>query len=140
MATYEKAIALNEERHGRFSSPYVNLSAFYNRTSNPDKALEYAKKALAVDPRSDGALFQKGRADERQGRLDEAVDALNRATSINPRVSAYFYVLAGVYRRMGWTEESKKALEMFKRLDRESSELDKKRRAAASALPVDRQQ
>ena len=76
VATYEKAIALNDERHGQFTSAYVNLSAFYNRTANPDKALEYAKKALEIDPRSDGALFQKARADERQGRLDDAVDAL----------------------------------------------------------------
>ena len=95
VATYEKAIALNDERHGRFSSAHVNLSAFYNRTANPDKALEFAKKALEIDPRSDGALFQKARADERQGRLDDAVDALNRAIAINPRASAYYYVLCG---------------------------------------------
>jgi hypothetical protein len=41
-------------------------------------------------------------------------------------------VLAGLYRRLGDTEESKKALEMFTRLERESSELDKKRRGASS--------
>jgi tetratricopeptide (TPR) repeat protein len=135
VASYEKAIALNDERHGRFSGAHVNLSAFYNRTANPDKALEFAKKALQIDPRSDGALFQKARADERQGRLDDAVDALNRAIAINPRASAYYYVLAGVFRRMGWTDESKKALESFKRLDRESNELDKMRRGTTAAAP-----
>ena len=140
VAQYQKAIALNAERNGTFVSPHVNLSAYYNRTGNPDAALEHARKALALDPKSDRALFQKARADERQGRLDEAVDALNKAIALNPRASSYFYVLSGVYRRLGWADESRKALEYFKRLDRESNELDKKRRALASpAPPVDRQ-
>ena len=45
----------------------------------------------------------------------------------------YYYVLSGVYRRLDWMDESRKALEVFKRLDRESNELDKKRRAAIAA-------
>ena len=133
VARYEKAIALNDARHGTFESAHVNLSAYYNRTGNPDRALVYARKALELDPASDRALFQKARADERQGRLDDAIEALNRAIKINPRASSYYYVLAGVYRRIGWMDESRKALDMFKRLDRESNELDKVRRGGASA-------
>ena len=129
---YRKAIILNEERRGSFASPQVNLSAYYNRTGNPERALEHAGKALELDPKSDRAWFQKGRAYERQGKLDDAVDALNRAISFNPRASSYYYVLAGVYRRLDWMDESRKALEMFKRLDRETNELDKKRRSAVN--------
>ncbi len=129
---YRKAVALNEEQRGSFASPQVNLSAYYNRTGNPELALEHAGKALELDPKSDRAWFQKGRAYERQGKLDDAVNALNRAISFNPRASSYYYVLAGVYRRLDWMDESRKALEMFKRLDRETNELDKKRRSAAS--------
>jgi len=110
VASYERAIALNAERKGFFTSGQVNLSAYYNRTSDPAKALEYAKEALALDPKSDRAWFQKGKADEGQGRLDEAVDAVNRAISFNPRASSYYYVLAGLYRRLGKTDESRKAL------------------------------
>ena len=132
VANYRKAIALNDERKGSFASAHVNLSAYYNRTGNPEQALEYARRAIELDPKSDRAWFQKGRADERQGKLDDAVDALNRAISFNPRASSYYYVLAGVYRRLDWMDESKKALEVFKRLDRETNELDKKRRSAAS--------
>ncbi len=131
VADYEKAMALNEARHGTFASAHVNLSAYYNRTDHPDKALDYATKALELDPRSDRALFQKARAEERQGHLEAAVASLNSAIAINPHASSYFYVLAGVYRRLGWNDESQKALETFKRLDRESSELDKLRRGAS---------
>ena len=68
------------------------MSAYYNRTDDPAKALEYADQALALDPRSDRAWFQKGRASERQGKLDDVVTALTRAISTNPRASSYYYV------------------------------------------------
>jgi tetratricopeptide (TPR) repeat protein len=74
-------------------------------------------------------LFQEGRAFERQDKLDEAVQAINQAIVLNPRASSYYYVLAGVYRRLGWMEESRKALEAFQQLEKQSSELEKKRRA-----------
>jgi tetratricopeptide (TPR) repeat protein len=133
VAAYQKAVELNTARHGTFASAHVNLSAYYNRTGDPDKALAFAQQALALEPQSDRALFQMARADERQGRLPDAVDALNRAIAINSRASSYYYVLAGVYRRMGWMDESKKALETFKRLDHESAELDKRRRGQGAA-------
>ena len=73
LAAYRKATALNDERKGTFASPLVNMSAYYNRTDDPAKALDYADQALALDPHSDRAWFQKGRASERLGKLDDAV-------------------------------------------------------------------
>jgi tetratricopeptide (TPR) repeat protein len=131
IAKYQRAIELNAARGGSFSSAHVNLSAYYNRTGDPDQALEYARQAIELDPNSDRAWFQKGRADERRGSLDDAVAALNHAIALNQRAASYYYVLANVYRRLGWADESRKALEMFKRLEQESSELDKKRRSGA---------
>ena len=128
LQTYQKAIALNEERHGKFVSAHVNLSAYYNRTGNPAKALEYAQEALELDPKSDSAWFQKARAEERQGQLQTAADSLNHAITLNQRSSSYYYVLSGIYRRLGNLEESKKALESFTRLDQENNELEKMRR------------
>jgi tetratricopeptide (TPR) repeat protein len=123
--TYKKAIALNEERHGRFVAAHVSLSAYYNRTGDPAKALELSQKALELDPKADSAWFQKARAEERQGQLQAAADSLNHAVALNPRSSSYYYVLAGIYRRLGNMEESKKALESFTRLDQENNELEK---------------
>jgi tetratricopeptide (TPR) repeat protein len=135
VAKYEEAIRLNQAGGGQFATAHVNLSAFYNRTGDPAKAFEYAKKAIELDPKSDRAWFQRARADEREGRLTDAVAALNTAITYNPRASSYFYVLAGVYRQLGWTEDSKQALEMFKKLDQESAALEKKRRAAEGKPP-----
>jgi protein O-GlcNAc transferase len=138
VASYQHAIALNEASNGTFVSAYVNLSAFYNRKSDPDKALEYAGTALRLNPKSDGAWFQQAKARESQGRLDDAVDALNRSISANPRASAYYYVLARIYRRLGKTEESRKALDSFTRLDKESNDIEEMRRSLrnGSASPV----
>jgi tetratricopeptide (TPR) repeat protein len=130
VANYEKAIAVNEARKGTFASAHVNLSAYYNRTSDPTKGLEYANKALALEPKSAQAWFQKGKADEGLGHLNDAVDSVNRAISFNPRASSYYYYLAGLYRRMGKMDESRKALDSFTRLDRENAELEKMRRSA----------
>ena len=101
--SYEKAIALNQERHGKFVSAHVNLSAYYNRTGNPAKGLEYAQQALELDPKSDSAWFQKARAEERQGQLQAAAESLNHAITLNQRSSSYYYVLSGIYRRLGET-------------------------------------
>ena len=68
IASYQKAIELNEASHAGFASPYVNLSALYNRTGDREAAMEYARKALEVNERSDRALFQLAKACEREER------------------------------------------------------------------------
>jgi len=128
ISNYKKAVEMCEARHAAFTSPYVNLSALSNRTGDTEAALEYARKALQINPNSDRALFQMAKAHEYRGNLNAAAEALNRAVAINGRTSSYFYVLATVNRKLGKIEESRKAMEMFVKLDRESNELDQKRR------------
>jgi tetratricopeptide (TPR) repeat protein len=128
VANYRKSIELSEARHSNFASPYVNLSALSNRTGDSAAALDYARKALEVNPNSDRALFQMAKAHEYRGELNAAAETLNRAVAINGRASSYFYVLATVNRKLGRMEESRKAMEMFVKLDRESNELEQKRR------------
>jgi tetratricopeptide (TPR) repeat protein len=131
--SYDKAIALNQERHGNFVAPDVNLSAYYNRTGDSAKALEFAQKALDLDPKADKAWFQRARAEEHQEQLQNAADSLNHAILLNPRASSYYYVLAGIYRRLGKGDESRKALDSFTRLDQENNELEKMRRSMSKA-------
>jgi tetratricopeptide (TPR) repeat protein len=133
VTSYSKAIAVNDERKGTFAGAHVSLAAYYNRTGNPDKARELATQAVALDPKSDRAWFQKAKADERQEKLSDAVAALNQAIALNPRASSYYYVLSGVYRRLGWKDDSAEALRMFQKLEQESRELDEKRRRSGMA-------
>src|SRR5260370_33783054 len=120
IANYKQAMELNEAGPAGFASPYVNMSALHNRTGDRKAALEYARKALEANEKSDPALFQTAKAYEDQGDLARAADALNRAISINPRASSYYYVLATVYRKLGRVDESRQAMEQCTRLERES--------------------
>ena len=128
VAHYEKAIALNRERSGNFAAPYVNLSALRLREGVIDASLKLARQGVAVNEQSDRAWSLVGRAQERAGRLEAAVEALARAIQINPRVSSYYYVLATVYRRLAKPQESREAMEMFSKLTRETNEMEEKRR------------
>jgi len=131
VASYEKAIALNTARKGTFVSPQVNLSAYYNRKGDVENALKYARAALELDPKADGAWFQLAKASEAEGRLSDTADALERAVSLNPRAASYYYTLATVYRRLGKAEDSRKALDSFLRLQKETDEIEEKRRKLA---------
>jgi len=128
VALYKKAAEMNESRGGNFAAPYVNLAAYYNRTGNSDLAQGYAQKALQKNAKSDGGNFQLGKALERQGKLPEAADALNRAIAINPSTSSYHYVLSGVYRRLGKTQEGQEQMDIFRRLEKEAADFEQKRR------------
>ena len=105
----------------------MSLSAYYNRTGDPDKALDYARQAVELDPKSDRAWFQKAKADERQGRLTDAVSA---ERGDRPQL-ARVLVLLRPGRRVPparLEHDSQQALESFKRLERDASELEKMRR------------
>jgi tetratricopeptide (TPR) repeat protein len=58
VASYEKAIAINDARKGNFVSPQVNLAAHYIRKGDLAKAADYARAALDLDTKSDGAWCQ----------------------------------------------------------------------------------
>ncbi len=128
IAQYRKAAALNEARRGSFATPLINLSAYFNRTGETAAAIEHARQAVAVNEKADRAWFQMARAHERAGELDKALEALSRAIAINSRSSSYYYVLGTVYRRLGKSQESRDAMEMFSKLDRESNDLERRRR------------
>jgi tetratricopeptide (TPR) repeat protein len=132
VAAYEKAISLNDACKGRFSAAHVDLSAFYNRTGKPDKALAYARSALNLNPQDDRAWFQMGRAHEHRGELDAAVSSVKHATELNSHAAPYYYVLATLYRRQDKKPEFRQALARFSELDKQSNDLERKRRDASA--------
>ncbi len=128
--SYRKSLAISEERAAAFISPYVNLAAHYNRLNDPSKALGYASEALEINPRSDLALFQAAKAFRALKQWSQAVDHLERAVSVNARVSRYHYVLGLLYRRLGEGSKSRESFGVFERLEKEATTLEAKRRAA----------
>jgi tetratricopeptide (TPR) repeat protein len=130
---YQKAIELNEKQGASFVAPYTNLSAYYNQGGESDKALEYAERALRIDPKSDTAYFQMGRAYARQEKWQEAADAVEKAIARNPVPSSYYYVLSGAYRALGRSEESRKTMEKFQELEEKTAEFERARRESRTS-------
>jgi len=117
VASYEKAIAINEARKGKFRVGHVNLSAYYNRQSDYEKRSLTLRAAGSFEPKSDGAWFSRQKRGRARARLMDAVDALHRAISITPRASSYI-TSVHVYRRLGREEDSRRRWTSFVRLRR----------------------
>lgn len=133
LGDYQTAIRLNEERHGRFDAPYVNLSGYYNRRGKLDLAVEYASKALELNPKSDLAFYQIAKACRAKQDWNGEVDAIEKAIAIRPSSAQYHYVVGIAYRKLGKIKESAQALETFRELEKQTAELESHRREARRA-------
>jgi len=133
LQAYQRAIDIAERQKTKFAAPYVNLGAYYNREKKPELALEYARKAIERDPKSDLGYYQAARAHQIRNEWEQAAEALRKASSINPSSAQYYYVLADVYRKLGKPKESLAALDTFQRLKRESDLVDNQVRDAREA-------
>ena len=133
LTDYQTAVRLNQERRGQFDAVYVNLSGYYNRRGNLDLAVEYANKALELNPKSDLAYFQIAKACRTREDWKGVTDALEKAIAIKPSSAQYHYVLGGAYRKLGKIKESEQALETFRELEKQTAELESRRRESRRA-------
>ena len=125
---YLSAIRINEQRHARFDSPYINLSGYYNYRGKLDLSLEYAHKALELNPQADLAYFQIAKTCRAKRDWTGVVAALERATAINSWRPQYFYVLGLAYGKLGKPEESRRALQTFQDLEKRDADFERQRR------------
>ena len=116
LADYEKALQLMERQGRKSEWPCINLCAMYNRLNKPEQALEYCRKAIALNPKSDQALFEAARAHMAQENWDGAAKALQSAIEINPRIPKFHYVLSTVYRKMGKAAESESEMAAYRKM------------------------
>jgi tetratricopeptide (TPR) repeat protein len=133
LGDYQTALRLNEERHGKFEAPYVNLAGYYNYRGQSDLAVEYANKALALNPRSDLAYFQIAKACRTRQDWKGVAEALEKAIAINPSRAQYYYVLSAAYRKLGKIQESIRAMASFQDLEKQTAEFERQRREADRA-------
>ncbi len=122
LKNYEMAIQLQGRQKQISEWPYIYLSAFYNHQKNADGALEYARKALAVNPSSDAAYFETAKAYRTEGEWQKAVDTLRSAIAINSQVPDYYYVLGLMLRKLGNARESEEALAKYGQLQQPAAE------------------
>jgi tetratricopeptide (TPR) repeat protein len=130
---YQNAMHLNEQRHGKFDAPYVNLSGYYNRRGKLDLAVEYAQKALELNPNSDLAYSQIGKACRTRKDWKGEVAAMEKAVAIKPSSAPYHYILGVAYRKLGKIKESEQAYKTFQELEKQTADMESKRREARRA-------
>jgi tetratricopeptide (TPR) repeat protein len=126
LKNYITAIQLEGQQKQQSEWPYIYLSAFYNRQKNPAEALNYARKALEVNPASDTVYFEMAKAYRTQKELQKAVDAARSAIAINSRVPDYYYVMGLVLRELGNQHESEEALERYAQLQQHPNDASPK--------------
>lgn len=68
---------------------------------NPEKRIKHLDKSIELNPFSDRAFDQKGRALDNLKRYEEAIEAYNSAISINLNIGAYFVNRSYSYIRIG---------------------------------------
>lgn len=81
-----------------------------------DKAVVYLQRAIAANPNYFAAREQLGQAFSLMHRDREAVYQLELAAVESPRDEQVHYLLAGIYRKMGFDDKAKREFEKFNQL------------------------
>ena len=113
---YTTAARISDAQHLNSPWPFEYLSAHYNRDRQPDLAIQFAQKALLVDTKCDLAYYDLAKAFEAQKDWQKALDAVQKAITINASTPEYFYLLSNALRRLGKIQESDAALKRFQQI------------------------
>jgi Flp pilus assembly protein TadD len=116
-AAYETAIKSVEGKHQRFSLPDQGMARLLTDEA-PGQALEFARKAIELEPDVDSNHLIMAKIYERLGRLSNAEEELQTAERLDPINAAPRYMLARIYSKAGDHEAAEAELEMFRKITR----------------------
>ncbi len=97
---YTKAITLVEKNNDPFGWPYQGMARLL-LDEKPEAALDFAKKAVSLQPDEYSNHVILAKAYERLGKLPEAIREAETATAQNPNDSTARYSLYKLYREAG---------------------------------------
>jgi tetratricopeptide (TPR) repeat protein len=120
LKNYTIATQLDEQQKLRSEWPYVYLSSFYNHQRKSAEALDYAGKAIAINPGSGAAFLEMAKAYRSQGEWQKAADAARHAIAINSKAPDCYYLLGLALHKLGRQLESQQAMATFERLQQTS--------------------
>jgi Flp pilus assembly protein TadD len=121
---YKRAIDLAEQEGTQSFEPYLDLSYLLllsNQKETAGRALEYARKAIALNAQSADAHYMCGKALLKLERYSEARSELLTAGQLNPEDARPFFLLAQVYERLGDAQQARTARQTFARLSKKSA-------------------
>jgi len=118
---YEKALQCEKQpQYTSHHRTYYNLAIVYILKDQEDKALEYLRKSVEIDPRYAEAYSNLGALMLKKGKYDEAYDLLIKALTYNSRIPQAHNNLGFVLLKKGLLDEA--ITEFKKAADLDSSE------------------
>jgi tetratricopeptide (TPR) repeat protein len=114
-SAYETAIKSIEKRHERFSLPYQGIARVLADKA-PAQALEFACKAIELEPDLDSNHVIMAKVYERLGRFSEAMEELQTAERLDPTNASPRFMLARIYSKVGDRIAAEAELAMFKKI------------------------
>ena len=121
---YKKAIELVEQAGSPNFEPYLDLSYLLllgNQQKSAGEALDYARKAVTLNPQSADAHYLCGKALLKLERYPEARNELVSAAQLKPQDGRPHFLLAQVYDRLGDTQQARAARQTFARLSNKNA-------------------
>lgn len=101
---------------------FCNLGVAWYEQGDYEKAVEYSKRAIRLNPKYAVAYNNLGVAYAKQGNLDKAIGCYKKATSINPDYATAFNNIGVAFYKLGYFEKAikyfEKAIEVDPRYDR----------------------
>lgn len=112
---FEKAVELNRKLPAPSAWPPHNFGCLLFRMQLFPEAEKSLREALGYDPRFAQAHYYLGRVLEKLGHDEDAIAQLKSAAELDPNLAEPLYTLGLLYRRLGRLDESKRALEEYKK-------------------------
>jgi tetratricopeptide (TPR) repeat protein len=113
---YEAALAGAESQKVAYAWPLQGLARIYLRQNAPDRALAYALRAKAADPRLASNRLVLGKIYMQLGDAEKATEELKAAADLDPSDAGAQYQLFRAYSKVGKTADASRAHALFLRL------------------------
>jgi tetratricopeptide (TPR) repeat protein len=106
IASYHKAIDIDQKAEAHTEQPYLNLGKLLNTLNRETEAMPVLAEAVRISPNSASTHYELGRAEFALNRLEEARAQLELSATLDPQNSSPHYLLGRVLSRMGKSEEA----------------------------------
>jgi tetratricopeptide (TPR) repeat protein len=113
-ASFLNAIKVGNRENMESDQPFQLLASLYLDGSRAADALPYAKRAVALAPRSAKNRFLLGKAAWGVGDQVTAVGALQAAVELDPTLAEPHYLLSRIYLASGEEAEARQEVNLFK--------------------------
>ena len=113
LRNYNRAVELNRLQPRPSPWPNVDLAFSLIAMNRLPEAEESLRQALRHDANLPQANYQLGRVLEMEGKYQDAVPPLQRASELDPTFAEPHYLLGRIYQRLGQPGQAKSEIEKF---------------------------